>query len=82
MVTIRSSSGMKAERAPSSVVFPEAAPPEIRMLDRDRTLAWRKDIISSVAEPIRTRSSGPSAATPNFRTVTTGPQSERGGMIA
>ena len=52
------------------------------MLSRASTQALRKSNISGVAVPNLIRSSTVNGDAENFRTVTTGPMSDKGGMIA
>ncbi len=80
MVMSRSPGGMNEESTPSNVVFPVPVPPETTMFALPLTLAARNSIIGSVRLPIRTRSSGLKGRSENLRMVTTGPQSERGGI--
>src|SRR6059058_4710884 len=81
MVMSRSSGGTKDERAPRSDVLPAPVPPETITLAFARTQAPRNSIIGAVRDPISTRSRGVNGRRLNLRMVTTGPQSERGGMI-
>ena len=59
MVTMRSRSGKKLERMLSRVVLPVDVPPEMTMLSRANTHAWKNSAISSVKAPRRIRSSVP-----------------------
>ena len=79
---IRSSFGMNDESTFRVVVLPEPVPPETKMLSRASTQARRKSNISGVAVPNLTRSSTVNGEAENFRTVTTGPMSDSGGMMA
>jgi hypothetical protein len=78
----RSFGGTKVDSTPRSVVLPEPVPPETTMFAFARTHAPRNSITGSLMLPIRMRSPGASGRSVNLRMVTTGPQSERGGMIA
>src|SRR5437762_2975184 len=82
MVIRRSSGGTNDDSTPRSEVLPAPVPPDTRMVALALTHAPRKRIIGSVIVPTRTRSSGVNGRSLNLRMVTTGPQSERGGMIA
>ena len=82
MVMRRSSEGTKDESTASSVVFPELVPPEITMFMRPRTHAARNASMRGPIVPRASRSAGPRGIDENFRTLRTGPQSERGGTIA
>ena len=82
IVMSRSSAPMNDERTPSSDVLPEPVPPDTTMFALARTQAPRNPAIDSVRVPSRTRSSGVKGRSANFLIVITGPQSERGGMIA
>ena len=83
IVMSRSLAGMNEESTPRSVVFPDPVPPETTMLTRARTQAAEELHHRRRERPQRDEvvraTSGRSA---NLRMVTTGPQSERGGMIA
>ena len=81
-MTIRSVSGIADESAFSSVVLPEPVPPEMRMLSCAWTHRRRKSTDSSESEPRLTMSWRLSRFRENFRIVTSGPESESGGMIA
>ena len=81
MVTRRSRSGMNDASTFNSVVLPELAPPEIRTFARPRTHAPRNSMPRAEIVPVRTRSAGTYGTKANFRMVSTGPQSERGGRM-
>src|SRR3954452_22938821 len=82
MVRIRSSSGMNEDRTFRQVVLPEPVPSETKMFRRASTHARRKSNISGVAVSNRIMSSTVIGRAGNFRTVITGPTSERGSMTA
>jgi hypothetical protein len=82
MVISRSPAGMKPDSTERSVVFPELAPPEMTMLIFPRTQAARNRSTRGPSVPSRRRSSLRNGSRENLRMVRTGPQNERGGMIA
>lgn len=82
MVMRRSSSGMQPASTFSSVVFPELVPPETTMLRLPCTHACKNTSMRSSSIPPTSKSVGVSGTNENRRTVSVGPQSERGGRIA
>jgi hypothetical protein len=82
IVMTRSSSGMNAERTPRSVVLPEPVPPETTRFALPRTHAARNASARGPSVPPRTSCSGVNGTGANFRTLSAGPQSERGETIA
>ncbi len=82
MVTMRSSDGMKDDKTLSSVVLPEPVPPDTTQLSRACTHALRNSTASAVSEPYEIRFSTVNGILENLRMVSTGPMSDRGGMMA
>jgi hypothetical protein len=82
MVMMRSPAGMKLDRTFSSVVLPEPVPPEMTMFSRPRVQADRNSTRSGVMVPKASRSSTVRGSRLNLRTVSTGPVSDTGGMMA
>ncbi len=82
IVTIRSSPGMKADSAFSSVVLPVPVPPEMRMFSFPLDAAVRSTPAFGESVPIATRSSIVNGSRANLRMVSDGPFSDSGGMIA
>ena len=78
----RSEGRANEERTLRSVVFPDPVPPDTTMFIRARTQVDSRPITADVTDPADTRSAGANGRSANLRMVMTGPQSERGGMIA
>ena len=79
---MRSLFGIAAESAFSSVVFPEPVPPEMSMFSCASMQRDRKSTDSAESDPMLIMSSSASRRRLNFRIVSSGPESESGGMIA
>jgi hypothetical protein len=79
---MRSRSGIAADSAFRNVVFPEPVPPETSTLSSASTQRQRKSAASCASVPSCTSSSMSKRSWRNFRIVSSGPESESGGMIA
>jgi hypothetical protein len=79
---MRSLFGIAADTAFRSVVFPDPVPPETRTFSCASMQRERKSTDSSESEPMLIMSSSVSRRRANFRIVSSGPESESGGMIA
>src|SRR5579875_179251 len=73
MVTIRSAAGMQAASALSSVVRPAPMLPQITIVRRSRTQAWRKAAIVCDIVPSATRSSSSNCLRGHLRSRIVGP---------
>ena len=82
MVTILSRVEMYEDRAFIKVVFPAPLPPATMTFSRPRTQARRNCRASGLTDECRRSSSGDRGSRRNFRTVSTGPTRESGGMMA
>ena len=82
MVMMRSSPGMNCDSTLRKVVLPEPVPPEITMLRRASTQAFRNSTASGVIVPYSTSCSTVIGILANFRMVSIGPTREMGGMTA
>src|SRR6266581_2107896 len=77
-----SDGGTNEESTFRSVVFPDPVPPQTTMFMRARTQMDNSSMTAGVTDRAAMRSSGANGRSANLRMVMTGPQSERGGMIA
>src|SRR5450759_1308709 len=82
MVMIRSSEGINPDKTFNKVVLPEPVPPEMTILIRDSTHAFKNWTDSGVAVPYLINWSTVIGFLANLRMVSTGPTREIGGMTA